>query len=255
MKKLLAIVIWGYFITTQPSIGQTANQLVRLHNLTSADMQNISNPLEGSLVYRINSNEPYKFTGTSWEPVNDDGWGVSGEDIFSSVWRYGKVTIGETGGTDIKLMIRGQLKVSSLPDPDDGTRAVAYYDNGINEGLFLSDKYTSRYYMDSLDLSWVDLNFVKLGVIVTGHYEAPDGCSKGHFQFRYQKNESPLYNLNYNAGNGDFNYYPSTEIYEISKDEMPCGEYAVEFKVENDRLKIRRGETSFLNMSIRIEAY
>lgn len=260
MKKIYLLIL---ILSISLSVNaQTADQLIRLHNVIDYSAMNaISNPNEGALIYVSSSDEIYFHNGTSWNIIgaggspivdtNDDAWGVTGQDIDSDISRKGKVTIGESGNTSIKLDINGQAVIRRLPSTDGNFRNAAHNENGV----ILSDKYTSIFRSDALYYSWLNVNYVNVGVTITGYYESNDGCTSGHFQFRYQFGQSPLYNLNYHSGNGVFNYNSTTGVYTIQGPSYTCGYNAASFRVDNNMLQIRRGSSSGLKVDLRVEAY
>lgn len=46
-----------------------ADELVQIHNATEAEMNAISNPTEGSLIYNTTKKRAYQYTGTTWRKL------------------------------------------------------------------------------------------------------------------------------------------------------------------------------------------
>jgi len=262
MKKITNLILLILFISLLGN-AQSNNQLIRLHNMVDNTAMNaIPSPFQGNLVYVNSSNDLYYFDGLSWKllggqgsssgDLNDDAWGVTGEDLISDISRTGKVTIGATGSTDTKLDVNGQVIFNGLPNRLGILRPVLHAFNG----QLRSDKYTS--YLHDIGFippgGWINLNHVKNGVTVTGYYLFSNTCAKGHFEFRYQSGQPTLYVLEYNDGNGIFSYNSSTTNYEIKAGFCSAIAY---FRVFNNMLQVQGPIISagFVDLDIRVEAY
>jgi len=215
---IIFLLLFSYTIKSQ-----TANQLIRINNVADNNAMNaIASPNEGSLVYVSSSDNIYYFGNGAWNLIggsgsttdtNDDAWGVSGEDIVSDISRTGKVTIGPSGNSSVKLDINGQAIIRNLAD-DNYKRGVLHAPNGELH----SDRYTYQFHTAGfLPIGgWINMNYVENGVVLTGYYSFYYGCSSGHFEFRYQAGQSPLYVLEYNNGGASFSYNGSTGNYEVN---------------------------------------
>ncbi|MCK7529106.1 MAG: hypothetical protein MZV64_71885 [Ignavibacteriales bacterium] len=82
--------------------------------MTMTEMNSISTPASGLMIFNTTDNNFYFFNGIGWSEVvgSDDGdWTISGSNIYSSV--FGNVGIGTTGPTQ-KLHV---VEDSGLPVP------------------------------------------------------------------------------------------------------------------------------------------
>ena len=66
LKLLVTIVVVLHLNTSLKAQVPQANQLVRLHNVTTNQMNGISSPLTGSLVYNTSQNSVYQRSSNSW---------------------------------------------------------------------------------------------------------------------------------------------------------------------------------------------
>lgn len=252
-------------------MAQNASQLIRLNNVADNNAMNaISSPNEGSLVYVTSTNNIYYYGNGTWNLIggsgsitdtNDDAWGVTGEDIASDIIRTGKVTIGQTGNTTVKLDVNGRAIVRELPDLENfDFKSLLHSTNGE----LRSDKYTVPHsYILLLTSDWQDLCFAKNGATVTGFYTSNSYCSEGHFQFKYQNGQSVPFFMVYHLEGpfpSPFTYDSSTGIYTSTSS---CGpDYAApattQFRVVNDILQVRNAVPSspMLHLfDIRVEGY
>lgn len=259
MKKLCILIPLSLLISLF-SQAQSSSQLVRLNNVADNNAMNaISSPLQGNLVYVNSVNDIYYFDGLSWNllaggsgsatDTNDDAWGVTGEDIASDISRTGKVTIGPSGNTSVKLDINGQAIIRNLPDDNYG-RGVLHAPNGELH----SDRYTSQFHTAGFlpTGGWINMNYVENGVVVTGYYSFYYGCSSGHFEFRYQAGQSPLYVLEYNNGGASFSYNGSTGNYQVNGGTCP---YMFYFRISNNMLQVSQPTFGGVTLDLRIKAY
>ena len=60
-------------IFSSSSLAVTADELVQIHKVTTAEMNNISAPTPGSLVYNTSENSLYFYTGTLWKKMRSSG--------------------------------------------------------------------------------------------------------------------------------------------------------------------------------------
>ncbi len=249
---------------------QTANQLIRINNVADNNAMNaIASPNEGSLVYVSSSDNIYYFGNGEWNLIggsgsttdtNDDAWGVSGEDIVSDISRTGKVTIGQTGNTTVKLDVNGQAIVRNLPNDFSNGKGVIK----TEDGELRSDRYSSHVHGGLVSsYSWENLCHTKKGVVVTGFYRSDNNCSNGHFQFRFHIWVTPPlvsflyppYVLVYNDGNASFTYDLNSTILTVTAPTY-CGNYSTEFRLFNNNLQMKQGSSqSPLEMDIRVEGY
>ena len=68
MKYLLSILA---LVSTLHAI--TADELMQLHSVTTTQMNNISSPQAGSVVYNSTENTLFYYTGTQWKRMRADG--------------------------------------------------------------------------------------------------------------------------------------------------------------------------------------
>ena len=267
ITKLFTVFLFLYSYTIK---SQTANQLIRINNVADNNAMNaIASPNEGSLVYVSSSDNVYYFGNGTWNLIggsgsttdtNDDAWGVTGEDLVSDINRTGKVTIGQSGNTTVKLDVNGQAIVRNLPNDLSGGKGVIKSDNGELH----SDTYTSHVHGGIVSYSWKTLCYAKKGVVVTGHYRSDNNYSNGHFQFRFHIWVTPPsvslavyqpYILVYNHGNASFTYDLNSTILTVTAPTY-CGSYSTQFRLFNNNLQMKQGSSaSPLEMDIRVEGY
>ena len=58
----------------------TADELMQIHKVTTAEMNNINTPTSGTLVYNTSENSLYFYTGTAWKIIRSNG----SETIFNA---------------------------------------------------------------------------------------------------------------------------------------------------------------------------
>lgn len=68
MKYLLCILI-----LIKVLYATTADELMQLHSVTTAEMNAISTPQAGSVVYNSTENTLYFYTGSVWKKMRSDG--------------------------------------------------------------------------------------------------------------------------------------------------------------------------------------
>ena len=51
----------------------TADELMKIHKATTTEMNNISTPLAGSLVYNTSENTVFFYTGINWKKLRSEG--------------------------------------------------------------------------------------------------------------------------------------------------------------------------------------
>jgi len=51
----------------------SADELMQIHKVTTAEMNNINTPASGSLVYNTSENSLYFYTGTVWKKMRSNG--------------------------------------------------------------------------------------------------------------------------------------------------------------------------------------
>ena len=68
MKYLLSILA---LVSTMHAI--TADELMRLHSVTTSQMNNISSPQAGSVVYNSTENTLFFYTGSVWKRMRANG--------------------------------------------------------------------------------------------------------------------------------------------------------------------------------------
>ena len=91
-------------------------QLLGLINATTTEMNAISSPIEGSLLYNTTEKSVFQYNGSIWEKINsssaDEKWTKSGNSQYSSV--SGNVGIGTTNPS-AKLDVNGKFRLRDIP--------------------------------------------------------------------------------------------------------------------------------------------
>jgi hypothetical protein len=79
IKKLTFLIL---LLSTPFSIlyAVTTNELLQIHKVTTTEMNNISTPQTGSLVYNTTENTLFFYTGTVWKRLRSNG----GETILNA---------------------------------------------------------------------------------------------------------------------------------------------------------------------------
>ena len=72
MKKLLFLI--GLLLMQSINLyAVTADELMAIHKVTTTEMNNISTPQAGSLVYNTTENAIFFYTGAAWKKLRSDG--------------------------------------------------------------------------------------------------------------------------------------------------------------------------------------
>ncbi len=71
MKKLTFLVL--LFLQSLMLYATTADELMAMHKVTTTEMNNITTPQAGSLVYNTTENTLFFYTGTVWKRVRSIG--------------------------------------------------------------------------------------------------------------------------------------------------------------------------------------
>lgn len=66
---LLAVIL----LLLQPCYAVTAEELLEVHKVTTTEMNNISTPQSGSLVYNTTEDTLFFYTGTIWKRLKSNG--------------------------------------------------------------------------------------------------------------------------------------------------------------------------------------
>ncbi len=122
MKKIILIIIALAFQYASAQIDP--NSLLILVSGTTAEINAISNPIIGSLVYNTDTDKVYQFNGATWNITsNTNNWIITGNNQHSSV--SGNVGIGTSNPTE-KLEVNGNVKIGAytLPSTDGTTGQV-----------------------------------------------------------------------------------------------------------------------------------
>ncbi len=124
MKNILLITIFsliasGLFAQIDPEL------LLELRKGTTLEMNAIT-PAIGVLLYNIDDDKVYRFDGTNWLAVGEDGdWTRTGNDQYSAV--SGNVGIG-TVTPKAKLDVEGIIRSTAQVSPSSGTGAELTWD-------------------------------------------------------------------------------------------------------------------------------
>jgi len=60
-------------ITSANVLAATADELMHIHKVSTAEMNNINSPTSGSLVYNTSEHSLYFYTGTTWKKMRSNG--------------------------------------------------------------------------------------------------------------------------------------------------------------------------------------
>lgn len=74
-KSIKKLVFLTLLLSTHFSMlyALTTDELMQIHNVTSTEMNNITNPQAGSLVYNTTEDTLYFYTGTVWKRLRATG--------------------------------------------------------------------------------------------------------------------------------------------------------------------------------------
>ncbi|GEM_PF-3669686 len=140
MRKTILLVLFGLYVFGAFAQPDPADLFI-LHTATTAQMNTLS-PEVGALIFNTDNNSVYRYDGTSWQVVGDDGdWTVSGNDQYAAV--SGNVGIG-TNTPAAKLDVNGILRSISQVSPTSGVGAELAWD-GIYALLRGYDRTNSQY--------------------------------------------------------------------------------------------------------------
>jgi hypothetical protein len=70
MMKNITIFLCVMLVQCIPLYAVTSGELMQIHNVSSDDMNNIENPIAGTLVYNSTEKTLYFYTGTMWKKMN-----------------------------------------------------------------------------------------------------------------------------------------------------------------------------------------
>ena len=70
MMKLILLI---YMLMTSSIYAVTADELMQLHSVTTAEMNAISTPQAGSVVYNSTENTLFFYTGSVWKKMRANG--------------------------------------------------------------------------------------------------------------------------------------------------------------------------------------
>jgi len=71
IKKFYILFFLLLTITSLSAV--TADELIQIHKVTTSEMNNITTPASGSLVYNTNENSLYFYTGIIWKKMRSNG--------------------------------------------------------------------------------------------------------------------------------------------------------------------------------------
>ena len=71
--KYFFYTLFIFLILNSQLLAVTATELMHIHKVTTAEMNNISTPTSGSLVYNTSENSLYFYTGTVWKKIHSNG--------------------------------------------------------------------------------------------------------------------------------------------------------------------------------------
>jgi len=172
MKKYLAnsIVLFFIIMMMSPVNAQIDGGLLfGLINATTTEMNNVSNPVQGSLLYNTTESAIFKYDGSAWEKVGDasGNWNTAGNTGLSSTTNF----LGTTDAQDMVLKANNQerLLLSSGNQTVRVNQALQYGDhpfiiraNGNNILAFQDALGTTKWHWNILGNG---LNFVETGVL------------------------------------------------------------------------------------------
>ena len=99
---------------------ESNNSALYLPRISTSDLGLVSGWQEGMVVYNTDDDCIKIFDGTSWDCVGSDyadgdAWGVTGEDVSSSIRRTGQVIVGtSTGGSQTGSLVIAEGRIYLL---------------------------------------------------------------------------------------------------------------------------------------------
>jgi len=97
MKKLTFLVL--LFLQSSILYATTVDELMAMHKVTTTEMNNITTPQAGSLVYNTTENTLFFYTGTVWKRMRSTG--------AETVVNAGNATILSGSGTTTSSYVIG----------------------------------------------------------------------------------------------------------------------------------------------------
>jgi len=73
MMKYFFYIIVTLLIINSKLLAVTSEELMQVHKVTTSEMNSITNPYAGSLVYNTTENSLYFYTGTVWKKMRSNG--------------------------------------------------------------------------------------------------------------------------------------------------------------------------------------
>ncbi|WP_425234462.1 hypothetical protein [Ulvibacterium sp.] len=167
MRKLYVIlVVWSYWNISNAQIDGTL--LMGLTNATTSEMNTVSNPVTGSLLYNTTEQSVFQYNGSTWESISNTSgsWNMSGNSGTLATTDF----IGTTDTQDFvlrsnnveKLRLvqnKGQVLVNQAPSFNDHPLVIRA--NGVDVLAFQDNTGTARWHWNLLGNG---LNFVESNV-------------------------------------------------------------------------------------------
>jgi len=73
MKKIIISFVTIVTVIVQLDAVPVNDELVILHNVTTAEINAIVSPLQGSLIFNVDDSEVYERNATAWHRISSDG--------------------------------------------------------------------------------------------------------------------------------------------------------------------------------------
>lgn len=158
MKIINSVVLFCLLSFNAFSQAPTANDLVKIHSVTTLEMNAINLPMEGSLVFNTDENTTYEYNGANWNRfttneesktvvLNGDGGSLPTQtntffdlpvdasniqyinSTYFNVTNIGEITILEQGN----YLISGEISTTNMPSGN--TKYIlALFINGVRSG-------------------------------------------------------------------------------------------------------------------------
>lgn len=126
IKTLLLLMVVAIYTTKAVAQVPTANELVGIHVVSESQMNSITGPITGTLIFNSDANSVYEYSGSAWESLKPNG----GE---TKIIADDNVTITGSGTTDDPYIVSS--KKPSLMKNDDGTYT---FSNGVDPDVIIT---------------------------------------------------------------------------------------------------------------------